>query len=60
MKFADGKEERIDITDMNSRQVFNYIKSRIEEKDMVAVLAQNHFVGKTLTSRWGARGGGQP
>lgn len=59
MKFADGKEERMDITDLNSRQVFNHIKSRIEEKDMASVLAQNQFMGKTLTSRWGVRKPGE-
>ena len=59
MEFADGKAERMDITDLNSRQVFNHIKSRIEEKDMASVLAQNQFMGKTLTSRWGVRKPGE-
>ena len=53
LKFADDKEETVDISCMHSGQVVHHIKSRIQEKDMAAVLSKNEFVGKQLETRWG-------
>jgi hypothetical protein len=53
LKFTDNSEEALDLSNMHSGQVLDYIWNRVEEKDMQTVLSQHKFVGKKLTSHWG-------
>jgi hypothetical protein len=53
LTFTDDTVEKVEITQMNLGQTYDYIASRIEERAMQEVLAQNKFVGKRLTSAWG-------
>ena len=51
--FADNKEETLDITNMHSGEVSNFIESRVQERDMAEVLATHKFTGKKLHTKWG-------
>lgn len=51
--FGDNKEETLDITNMHSGQVSQFIESRVQERDMAEVLTTHNFAGKKLHTKWG-------
>jgi hypothetical protein len=53
LSFSDNSEEHLDISNMHANQVMSFIRVRVEEKAMHAVLAEHKFVGKKLSSNWG-------
>lgn len=53
VKFSDGQQEKLDISNMHGEQVFAFISRRTQERAMQDVLSKNNFVGKKLVSAWG-------
>jgi len=53
LKFTDEQTDELNVTDMHAGQVMDFIKARVAEKDMQAVLTKHEFVGKKLSTEWG-------